>query len=178
MNKEYKITINLFSRYITILFLGMGDLYLIYKLLTPLTVYIVNLFINILTPAFLLENTIHFNQVAIKIAPACVAGSAFYLLLALILSTSKIKPITRIYSILTALSIFFTLNVARILILASITTSPDFEIIHWIFWNILSTVFVVATYIATIRFYKIDSIPVYSDIIYLKSLIKSKKHKI
>lgn len=174
MNKDYKKIINLFLRYAIILILGVGNLYIIYGALTPLTVNATNLAIKILTPTTLINNTIHFSQATIEIAAPCVAGSAFYLLLALLLSTSNVKPKTRIYSILTAVAILFTLNITRILILASMITSPNFEIIHWIFWHILSTIFVVATYVATIKLYKIESIPVYSDIKHIRSLVKSK----
>ena len=66
----------------------------------------------------------------------------------------------------------FVLNIARILLLASLIASPSFETIHWVFWHIVSTVFVVGTYIATTRIYKIKTIPVYSDFKYLTKLVK------
>ena len=174
MDSDYRKTTNLFLRYLTILILGTGNFYLIYKALTPLTIHTTNLLLNIFTPTTLTEDIIRFNQATIQIVPSCVAGSAFYLLLILLFSTANIKPTTRLYAILTATATLFILNITRILILASLTTTPNFETIHWIFWHIVSTIFVAATYIATTKLYKIKSIPVYSDIKYLKNL--TKKH--
>lgn len=174
MNKNKKI-ISLFLRYLTILILGAGNLYIIYKVLTPPTIYTTNLLLNIFTSTTLQGNFIYFGQTIIEIAPSCVAGAAFYLLLALLLSTADVKPKTRLYAILTAIAIFFALNITRILILASLISTPNFETIHWVFWHIVSTIFVVATYIATVKLYKIKSIPVYSDFKYLISLTKKSK---
>ncbi len=167
-------TIGLFSRYLAVLILGIGNLYLIYKILTPLTIQTTNILLGLFTQTTLRENTIYFGQTIIEIVPSCVAGSAFYLLLVLLFATADVKPKTRLNAILTAISILFILNITRILILASLTTTANFETIHWIFWHIVSTVFVVATYIATIKLYKIKSIPVYSDFKYLLSLTKKK----
>lgn len=167
-----KKIIGLFSRYLVILIFGIGNMYLIYKILTPPTIHATNLLLSVFTQTTLIGNTIYFGQVIIEIAPSCVAGSAFYLLLILLFSTADIKPKTRLYAILTAIAILFVLNVTRILILAPLTTLPNFETIHWVFWHIVSTVFVVTTYIATIKLYKIKSIPVYSDIKYLIGLTK------
>jgi exosortase/archaeosortase family protein len=177
MTQNKKIT-GLFLRYLTVIILGTGNLYLIYKILTPLTIHTTNILLNIFTQTTLRENVIYFSQATIQIVPACVAGSAFYLLIALLFTTADIKPKTRAYAILTAISIFFILNITRILILIPLITFPNFETIHWIFWHIVSTVFVVATYIATTKLYKIKSIPVYSDFKYLISLTKKPKLKL
>jgi exosortase/archaeosortase family protein len=171
MTQNKKIT-GLFLRYLTVLILGAGNLYLIYKILTPLTIHTTNIILNIFTPTTLHENVIRFGATTIQIVPACVAGAAFYLLLILLFTTADLKPKTRAYAILTATAILFTLNIARILLLTSLIYLPNFETIHWVFWHIVSTVFVVATYIATTKLYKIKSIPVYSDFKYLTSLIK------
>ena len=177
MNKDSKKILNLFSRYLAVLILGTSNLYLIYKILTPLTIHTANLSIKIFTPTVLVENIIQFNQTIIEIAPSCMAGSAFYLLLALILSTANIQPKTRFKAVLTALTVLFVLNIIRILILASLTATPNFETIHFIFWHIVSTAFVVTIYIATIKYYKIKSVPILSDLKYLKGLTKTKHKK-
>jgi len=174
MKKDSKKTINLFSRYIAILIFGAGNLYLIYKIFTPLTVHTTNLFLKIFTQTTLVGNTIHLNQSIIEIAPPCVVGSAFYLLLVLFFSVADVKPKTRTYAILTALSVFFALNIIRILILTPLIATTYFETIHWMFWHVISTLFVAGTYIVTVKTYKIKSIPFYSDIKYLKSLASPK----
>lgn len=175
MDKDFKKITSLFSRYLIILILGVGDLYLIYKILTPLTLHATNLILKIFTPTTLSGNTIYFNQSIIQIVPACVAGSAFYLLIALILSTANIAPEVRLKALLAALTAFFALNITRILILITLIKTPEFETIHFIFWHIVSTIFVIATYIATIKLYKIKSVPIISDFNYLKSLMRPKR---
>lgn len=172
MKKQSKKILGLFSRYFIIILIGLGNLYIIYKLLTPLTIHVLNTILSIFTNPTLTDNIIHLNGTLIKIVPACVAGAAFYLLLLLILSTTDIKPEIRIKAILTAFAMFFTLNILRILILIPMINISYFETIHWIFWHFISTIFVVAIWFSVVKIYKIKSIPVYSDLKYLKSLIK------
>jgi exosortase/archaeosortase family protein len=183
MNEQSKI-LELFIRYFLIILIGLNNFYILYIFLTPLTVYVTNTALSVFTATSLVGNAIYINGLIIEIIPACVAGAAFYLLLILALSTADISLKTRFKVIATTFAIFFVLNIARILILVQITNTPHFEIIHWIFWHLISTVFVVGTWFAVVKLYKIESIPIYSDIKYLLSLIKSikkskrkKKHK-
>ena len=163
----------LFARYISLIILGLGNLYIIYKILTPLTLHTLNIILSISSKPLLIENIIYFKTIGIEIVPACVAGSAFYLLLILILSTANIKPKTRTKAIITALTIFFILNILRILILIPIINSTYFETAHWIFWHAISTIFVIIIWLSVVKIYKIKSIPIYSDI---KILIDSTKY--
>lgn len=164
--------IGIFSRYATIIILGLSNLYLIYKILTPITIHATNLLLKIFTSTTLSENLIYTSQATIQIAPSCVAGAAFYLLLILLLATPNIKPKTRTKAIITAVATLFILNISRIVFLASIISYQNFETVHWIFWHLISTIFVVGTYIATIKIYKIKSIPFISDLKNIKSLAK------
>ncbi|MFH0808487.1 MAG: pacearchaeosortase [archaeon] len=172
MNKQYKKILNIIIRYLSILILGLGNLYILQKILTPITIHTTNWILNIFTETILVTNTIHTSLLTLQIIPACVAVSAFYLLLFLIFSTADIKPKTRFYAASSAIAILFILNVTRILILIPIATTPYFDTIHWLFWHLISTVFVVATWFAIIKLYKIEGIPIYTDIKYLKSLIR------
>lgn len=175
MDKQSKKILGLFARYFTMLLIGAGNLYIIYKLLTPLTIHTLNSILSIFSNTILIDNIICLSGISIEIVPACVAGAAFYLLLLLILSTANIKPEIRSKAILTAFAMFFTLNILRILILIPMINTSYFETIHWIFWHIISTVFVVAVWFSVVKIYKIKSVPVYSDIKYIKSLIKPVK---
>ena len=175
MNKQSKKILGLISRYCVILLISTGNLYAIYKILTPLTIHTINTILLIFTNTTLISNIIFTSKIGIEIVPACVAGAAFYLLLILVLSTADIKPKTRIKAIFTALAMFFTLNILRILILILLIGRPSFEIIHWVFWHLISTLFVVATWFSVVKIYKIKSIPIYSDIKNLRSLIKTIK---
>lgn len=174
MDKQNKKITGLIARYFSILILGLGNFYILKKALTPLTIHTTQLALSLFTETNLIGDTIHTTFLKIQIAPACVATSAFYLILILIFSTSAIKPKTRLKAALTAMAILFALNITRILILIPAFATPYFDAIHWIFWHLISTIFVVGTWFATTKLYKIKSIPIYSDIKYLKNLTKSK----
>ncbi len=176
MNKQSKKIIGLFSRYFAIILIGLGNLYIIYKILTPLTVHFLNIVLSIFVETNLVENIISIGIKRIEIIPACVAGSAFYLLFLLIMSTADIKPKKRALALSTALAAFFMLNIIRMLILIPLTNTTSFEIIHWIFWHIISTLFVVGIWFGSVKIYKIKSMPMYTDLKYIRSLMKSSKN--
>ena len=177
MNRQSKRIMGLFARYIFILLLGTGNLYLFYKILTPLTIQTVSRILAIFSPVIVADNLIRFNGLMIEIVPACVAGAAFFLLLLLILSTAEIKPLKRTIIIIISMLALFILNILRIIILAGLAKTSYFEIVHWTSWHIISTLFVVGIWFAMVKIYKIKSIPIYSDIIYLQGLIKKPKKK-
>lgn len=171
MDKQLKKILGIFARYFAVLLLGLGNLYILYKIFTPITIYTLKAILSIFSNPILKDNIIQLGCTKVEIIPACIAGAAFYLLLILLLTTSDIKPITRLKAGLTALLIFFILNILRILFLTTITNKPYFEAIHWIFWHLMSTIFVIVTWIIIVKLYKIESIPIYSDLKYMKSLI-------
>ena len=177
MDKQSKKILGLFARYFSILLIGSGNLYIIYKTLTPLTVHILNAILSIFTDTILSGNIIHLEEIAIEIIPACVAGSAFYLLLLLLFSTGDVKPEIRAKAIITSFAALFTLNILRVLILIPMANASYFEAVHWVFWHLISTIFVVSIWIGIVKIYKIKTIPIYSDVKYIKSLIKVKKSK-
>lgn len=177
MNSQYKKIIGLFSRYLIILALGISNLYIIYATLTPITLHSTNLALKVFGQSSLSGNTIHFNSISIQLIPACIAGSAFYLLLFLLLSTGNISPKIRLRAIMFSVITLFLANISRIVILAFLARSPSFEFYHWVFWHILSTILVVTIYLITLRRYKIKSVPIVTDMKYLKSLSRAKKIK-
>jgi len=182
MDRTSKNLINLFSRYLVILLLGLGNLYIFYKVLTIPTVHVLNLLISLSKETLVMGNIIYvkdtfFNTTAIEIIPACVAGSAFYLLLALIFTTSKIKPSKRASIIISSVITLFVLNILRMLILVGIKDITSFETVHWIFWNLVSVVLVVGIWIYMVKRHRIKSVPVYSDFKYLAGLNSRKKIK-
>ena len=175
INKQTKNLIYLFSRYIFIILLGLGNLAIFYKILTPLTTKTVVFVLNLFSPTHSISTLITFKGVLIQLVPACIAGAAYYLLFILIFSTPKIKPLKRIHIVIFSFVLLFILNVSRILILTFMNQSIYFETTHLIFWYGLSTVFVFAIWIITLKIFKIKYTPVYQDIRYLVSLIKKKK---
>jgi len=184
MEKQKIIITSMFLRYITILLLGLGNLYLFYKLLTPLTVSVLAGLVSLFTNPIVIENSIYLKRFTVEIIRACVAGSAFYLLSILIFSTGEIKPEKRIKILLGSFALLFSANMIRLLFLVSIINASYFETIHWFLWNFVSVIFVVGIWLLIVYTYKIKQIPIYSDFKYLTSLIKSgkeakrsKKHK-
>lgn len=174
MNKQSKRILGLFSRYFILLLAGMGNLYIFYKILTPLTVQSVGVILSLFTKTITVGNLILVKGVIIEIVPACVAGAAFYLMFLLIFSTAEVKP-KRLFALVTATIMLLSLNIIRIVFLTLIVDKAYFSATHWILWHFASTIFVVAIWLFIIKIYKIKATPIYSDIKYLSSLIKPRK---
>jgi exosortase/archaeosortase family protein len=143
----------------------------IYKIFTPLTVYptayILDLFYNVIVNQSII--TIN-NNTFIHLIPACIAGSAYLLLLILNL-TVPMGLKKRIYSILLSFLILLVLNIIRIVLLSVLYhhSVPFFDFTHTVFWFALSTIFVIGIWFYIVKLFSIKEIPVYSDI---KTLIK------
>ena len=164
--------LNLVTRYIILILLGLGNLWLFYKIFTPLTVNFSAYVLKLFSSVIILGDIIIFKSIAIQLIPACIAGSAYYLLIILILSTPDIKINRRLLLIVASLATLFVLNNIRIVLMALLVGSNYFQSIHLIFWYIVSTLFVVIIWFVAIYLFKIKSVPIYSD---LKFLIKCTK---
>ncbi len=174
--RKDKTAIFLLLRYMLLLAL-MFTLPLIYKILTPLTVYGTGFLLKLFYQISISKDIIIIlPKTVIQIIPPCVAGSAYLLLLILNL-TLPMKPKTRFYSILFSAIVLFILNVLRIFILTLllVNNSQFFDFTHKLFWYVLSTVFVVGIWFLSAFLFKIKQIPVYSDIKYLVKNIKKRK---
>ena len=177
MRKEY---FSLIIRYFLLVFLSLSNLYIFYLILTPLTVYPVYFLLSIFFNVSLQLNTIFINGFAIEIISACVAGSAYYLLLILNLSIPKIAFKKRLKMVLFAFSSLLILNILRIFLLVYVLLiSPFlFDITHKIFWYLISIFFVVGIWFIEVKLFKIKQIPVYSDVKFLiKEINKPKSSK-
>jgi len=165
----------LFLRYLLILVIGLISAFTtwFYEFLLILTIHPVNFLLNLGYSTVLVGNTITIGTDIIEIIPACVAVSAYFLLLILNLTTPMGLK-TRFKSLLFSLLALLIVNILRIhlLSLMFLNNAASFEIIHKLFWYILSTVFVVAIWFITVYLFKIKEIPAYSDIKYLLKTIK------
>jgi exosortase/archaeosortase family protein len=158
-------------RYLILLAM-MFSMPIIYWIFTPMTIYLSAFLLKIFfSQVSVYQNFLSINSnIFIQLIPACIAGSAYLLLLILNLSVPmKIK--TRICSILFSFLILLLLNVIRISLLAFIYKEnlTLFNTTHMIFWYFLSTIFVIGIWFLTVKIFSIKEIPIYSDI---KSLIK------
>lgn len=174
MKKQQKVLVSLFVRYILILIAGAGNLFIFYKTLTPATINVIAGVLRLFTETAVLGNFIIMPGLVIEIIPACVAGSAYYLLFILTLSVPKIKISKRIKILAFNFVLLFVLNIFRILILSLTSKTIYFNATHLIFWYLISTIFVVGIWIASVKVFKIKSIPVYDDFRFLWGLVKKK----
>jgi len=162
---------NIFLRYLLLIISSFSGLWIFYKIFTPLTIYPVSFILGLFYHSeLILSTTILVNfEVPIELIRACIAGSAYYLLLIFNLSTPDIKIGTRVKAIIFSFVTFLILNVIRILILSvlAISGSSYFDVTHSLFWYGLNTFIIVGIWFAEVKFFNIKQIPLYSD---LKSL--------
>ena len=177
MNK--KEAIDLIARYLALILLAIPNLFLFYAIFTPLTVYPVYFVLKYFYNAVLLQgNVIFFKGYYANIISACVAGAAYYLLLILNLTT-PMSAVKRIKSITFIILSFLIINIARIIIFASLFSIGYryFDLTHILTWYIGSTFLVIIIWFSNVLIFKITSIPIYSDIKRIFQDIKTLKRK-
>jgi len=170
---------DIFIRYLLVLLAGLKDLFVFYLIFTPLTVYPVYFLLSLLYPSTVSGTEILVGDYSIKFIEACVAGSAYYLLFILNLTT-KMELRKRILSLLYSFFAFLILNIARIFLLSTLFINSNcnffvFDIIHKFFWYFLSTIFVVAIWFSEVRIFNIKTIPFYSDLMFFVESIRNQK---
>lgn len=158
---------NIFLRYSIALILGIL-LPVFYLIFTPLTTYPVYWLLSLFYPVVLSGSSLIMQTAKITLIPACIAGSAYYLLLILNLLT-PIKLKTRLKALFFSFAALLLLNILRIIIFSLLFLQgfKYFDITHILFWYILSIVLVFLIWLAEIRLFRIKNIPAYSDIKYL-----------
>ena len=172
-----KKTKTLILRYITLLIIGFPNLFLFYYIFTPLTVYPVLFVLKFFSEAILLSQTeIYFNSILLEIIPACVAGSAYYFLLILNLTT-PMNSKQRIISLLFMFLTFLLINILRIVSFSLLYVNgfSFFDLTHKITWYFGSTILLIIVWFANVKLLKITSIPIKTDFQYLYKNIKPKK---
>lgn len=155
------------ARYLIILLIGLG-LPLLYIILTPLTIYPSSFLLRLFYPIIVQGNEIIIGDAIITLISACLAASAFYLLILLNISI-PMNTRNRIYSLSFSLLLFLGINILRIAIFSIlfINSFQYFDFTHKLFWYFLSGVLVFLVWIATIKLFKIKGIPFYTDIRFL-----------
>lgn len=160
---------NLFFRYLLLIIVGLPNLFLFYFIFTPLTVYpvffILDLFLTVLMDGTRIY--IQNYQSTINLIPACIAGSAYYLLFILNLSIPNKTFKERFIMLLYAFSAFLFINILRISTLALFLESAYFNSFHAFSWYILSILIVVLIWFSEVKLFKIKEIPFYEDIKFL-----------
>ena len=182
MKKMPRKFFGILVRYLILTLIALPNLWLFYLIFTPLTIYPVFFLLSLFFSASLVNNLILLeNTFPIEIISACIAGSAYYLLLILNLSI-PMKINKRLKILLFTFLSLLVLNILRIFLLSLVFVSGAslFDITHELFWYLGSTIFVVGIWFAGIKIFKIKEIPFYSDLKnagFLQHLKKTKKSK-
>jgi len=163
---------SIFIRYLILVLTALPHLWIFYFVFAPLTVYPVYIILSIFFNAALSGSAIFIGNLSpTEIVDACVAGSAYYLLLIFNLSIPNIKTSKRLKMIGFAFLSFLIINILRIVILSAIfVLNPSiFDISHKLSWYLGSIILVVGIWFLEVKTFKIREIPFYTDV---KSLLK------
>lgn len=182
MNNTHKKVVDFAIRYLILILIAFPGLILFYKIFNPLTIYPSYWLFQIFFDASIYSNIILLdNSLVVEIVPACVMGSAYYLLLILNLSIPNIKLKKRLLMILTSFIALLVINILRIVFLGALYNIGSIwgDPLHTFFWYFLSIVFVIGIWFAQVKIFKIKDIPFYTDLKFLfkNSLISKKRPK-
>jgi exosortase/archaeosortase family protein len=177
MKEGIKLTCDIIVRYLILIVTGILNVKIFYFFFSALTIYPVYFLLDLIFDVTLSANVLSVQNLPIEIIGPCIAGSAYYLLLILNLSTPKIKIWKRIFSLIFSFGLLLVINILRIFLLSIlfISGSSFFDITHRLIWVVGSVVFVVGVWFITVKLFRIKEIPFYSDITSL--LYHSKEHK-
>ena len=140
-------------------------------ILAPLTIYIGFLVLFNFSPV-IDGNLIIINGIRFEFVEACIASYAYYFLWILCFFTKDISFVNRIKIIGYGFLLIFIMNIFRIWLIIYLALNYGFfwfNLVHLFFWKFLMGVYVALVWIGLVRYYKINSIPIYDDI---KTLIK------
>ncbi len=177
MKKITKQFLDIFIRYGILILIAIPNLWIFYKVFAPFTIYPVYFLLNLFFDVSLSGNLINIlgTVTSIEIIDACIAGSAYYLLLILTLSLQKVKVSKRLKMILIAFVTFLIVNILRVFFLSSvyILDYSWFDFAHKLFWYIGSVFLVILIWFAEVKYFKIKEVPFYLDLKFLyKKAIK------
>jgi len=172
--KEKKI-FGILLRYFVLILFGFF-IKIFYSVFTPSTIFFLKKTISIFSYVLVKDNIfliITKNKfLEIEIIPACIAGSAYYLLLALNLLT-PMKTKKRFLFIFVSFLLFFSFNLLRLFLLISLELKGiETFFYHKLLWYLGSTMFVFFIWLINIKIFKIREIPFVNDFMYLKKLSK------
>lgn len=174
--KEGRTLFLMFVRYILLLIIAVFLLDYFYKILLPLTIYPASFLLGLFYSVQISNITLTINSIPIELVEACIAGSAYFLLLLLNFSV-PMKSKKRALSLLFSFSLFLVMNIIRISIFSSLYISNFryFDLTHLLAWYVLSGIIVFLVWIVTIKTFKITGIPFYTDLKFIYKNIKIKE---
>src|SRR3990172_3732926 len=135
---------NILFRYLILILLSFNGLFVFYLVFTPLTIYPSYFLLDSAFGATLdySNAVIYVGDVPVEMIRACIAGSAYYLLLIFNLATPGIKLPKRLTIIAFSFLIFLLANILRIVALTAMymNSSPLFDVTHkstWYFGSVI-----------------------------------------
>ena len=134
-----------------------------------ITIYPVNLLLNRFFESFVAGTLILVERVSVQLIPACLAISAYLLLISLNFLVAM-RPLKRILSILFSFMLLLLLNILRIFLLTILVIKDVayYDLIHKLVWYLLSTLLVVCVWFLTAYIFKIKGLPIYSDFKFIR----------
>jgi len=177
-NRRFSFLYSILIRYSILIIAAIPSFWIFYFIFTPLTLYPVYFILSLFFDSNLLGNTIFLFlgdfAFPIEIVDACIAGSAYYLLLIFNLSVPNMKLSRTLKMIGFAFLSFLIVNILRIIILAAIyVLKPGlFDISHKLSWYAGSIILVVGIWFLEVKKFKIKEIPFYSDVKSISKHIK------
>jgi exosortase/archaeosortase family protein len=170
---------NLLIRFLVALIVTL-NYSMIYIVLTPVTIYLTYLILNLFYNVLVIDNSIGINGIGFKFIRACIAGAAYYLLFLLIIGLKDINWKKRLNMLLTGSLLILVMNIIRIVVLIVLAVEFGknyFDAVHLIFWNFVSGAYIALVWIFLVKAFKVDKIPFYSDIkfLYDQSSLKNRK---
>ncbi len=164
----------LITRLIIAILLLIIPINIFYLLLLKPTLYLSALPFLKLLPV-ITKDSIIINNTILFFNQACIATSAYYLLAILILLTKNINLKKSVILFISGSILIFIANIIRIDILIYFFLENQinlFQTLHFLFWKIVSSIYVVIIWIFLTKKLKIKTIPIISDIRYLLSKTK------
>ncbi|MBM3247615.1 pacearchaeosortase [Candidatus Pacearchaeota archaeon] len=176
-NEDVKSIFSIFLRYVLLIVLAYFFFFspIFYNLFLKLTIYPVNTILGLFYDTNIQFNQILIGDKIIEIISACVAVSAYFLLLCLNLLTPAIRR--RLTSIVLSFVLLLLFNILRIFLLSVLFVQEYvyFDTLHKTLWYSLNLIIVAGIWFLTAYLFKVKSIPVYSDFKFLFQLIKKSK---
>lgn len=175
--KTKKELLSILLRYSILVFLSIFGVTIFYFIFKPLTLYssffLFKLFYDV---SIVQSNTIRFSNylLDLQIIGACVAGSAYYLLMILNLSTPNIKIKKRLSMLGISIAAFLIANVLRIFWVGVLFAngSKYAVLVHEVFWYFGSIFLLIIIWFIEVKKFNVKDIPFYSDIRFFTKYIK------
>jgi hypothetical protein len=164
---NYKEMFALLARYIFVAIIALPGFFILSSIFSLITIYPVLYMLKLVySQAILLPGTNIFliNGSYISLIEACVAVYA-YLMIIILNFTTPMSVIIRLKSISFLVFSFLLINIVRIFVFTILFLSgfKFFDITHKTFWY-AGALFIVFLWFVNIKLFKINKVPLYSDI--------------